>query len=291
MRKHLGILLCMMGLVSAMANADLQEIKQRGELRHIGIRYANFVTGDGDGLDVELVQGFAKHIGVRYRLVYSDFYNVLKDLLGKDVVRTAQGIALQGNYPVRGDMISAGFTRLPWREEIVLFSEPVFPSQVMLIARADSKLVPIKGSGDLKKDIEETKALIGKKSLLGMERTCIDPVNYGLGKGFDLRNYTKSSNLNEMVPALLNHDAELTLLDVPDVLLDLKKWSGKIKIIGPVSEEQTLASAFPKNSPELRNAFNQYLAQIKKEGVYVRLVEKYYPGIKRYFPEFFSELR
>ena len=67
--------------------ADLAEIKQRGEIRHIGIRYANFVTGAGDGLDVELMQGFAKRIGVSYKLVYSDFYSVIRDLLGKDVVR------------------------------------------------------------------------------------------------------------------------------------------------------------------------------------------------------------
>ncbi|MET4072608.1 hypothetical protein ABID58_007437, partial [Bradyrhizobium sp. S3.2.6] len=46
------------------------------EIRHIGIRYANFVTGAGDGLDVELMQGFAKRIGVSYKLVYSDFYSV-----------------------------------------------------------------------------------------------------------------------------------------------------------------------------------------------------------------------
>ena len=39
--------------------AALNEIKARGELRHLGIRYANFVTGDGDGFDVELMQGFA----------------------------------------------------------------------------------------------------------------------------------------------------------------------------------------------------------------------------------------
>ena len=65
--------------------ADLAEIKQRGEIRHIGIRYANFVTGAGDGLDVELMQGFAKRIGVSYKLVYSDFYSVIRDLLGKDV--------------------------------------------------------------------------------------------------------------------------------------------------------------------------------------------------------------
>lgn len=67
--------------------ADLAEIKQRGEIRHLGIRYANFVTGAGDGLDVELMQGFAKRIGVSYKLVYSDFYSVIRDLLGKDVVR------------------------------------------------------------------------------------------------------------------------------------------------------------------------------------------------------------
>ena len=44
---------------SALRAADLQEVKQRGVLRHLGIPYANFVTGSGDGLDVELVKLFA----------------------------------------------------------------------------------------------------------------------------------------------------------------------------------------------------------------------------------------
>lgn len=271
------------------AVADLKEIQARGELRHIGIRYANFVTGNGEGFDVELVQGFAKQIGVKHRLVYSDFYNVMRDLLGKDVVREGGQVSLAGEYPVKGDMIATGFTVLPWRQAVVLFSEPTFPSQVLLVARADSRLTPIKGSADLTRDIAETKALIGKRSLLGMERTCIDPAGYGLkDKGFDLRAYTRSTNLNEIVPALLNNEAELTLLDVPDVILDLNKWSGKIKVLGPISEEQTLAAAFPKSSPELRDAFNTYLRKIKADGTYDRLVDKYYPGIRRYFPAFFA---
>jgi len=33
------------------------------------------------------MQGFAKRIGVSYKLVYSDFYSVIRDLLGKDVLR------------------------------------------------------------------------------------------------------------------------------------------------------------------------------------------------------------
>ena len=41
---------------------DLDEIRSAGVLRHLGIPYANFVTGSGDGLDVELIQGFAQHL-------------------------------------------------------------------------------------------------------------------------------------------------------------------------------------------------------------------------------------
>jgi ABC-type amino acid transport substrate-binding protein len=271
---------------------DLADIKARGELRHLGINYANFVTGAGDGFDVELVQGFAKHIGVKYKLVPTDFVSVIRDLLGKDVVRQGDQVNLQGDFPVKGDMIATGFTVLPWREKVLLYSAPTFPSQVLLVARADSPDKPIKGSPDLAADIAETKAMIGSKSVLVMEKTCLDPANYGLkGKGIDLRLYTKSANLNEMVPALIKGDADFSLLDVPDAILDLQRWAGKIKVIGPISGHQELAAAFPKNSPDLRRAFDDYLVRLKADGSYDKLVDKYYPGIRRYFPDFFAGKR
>jgi ABC-type amino acid transport substrate-binding protein len=270
--------------------ADLAEIKKRGEIRHIGIRYANFVTGAGDGLDVELMQGFAKRIGVSYKLVYSDFYSVIRDLLGKDVSRKNGEVTLTGDYPIKGDVISTGFTVLPWREAILLYSDPTLPSQVLLVAPADSSLQPIEGSSDLATDIAKTRMAIGSKSVLVMERTCLDPANYGLvNVGIDLKAYNKSTNLNEMVPAMLNEEAELTLLDVPDAILDLRKWAGRIKVLGPISGPQMLATAFPKDAPALRDEFNAYLSDIKASGVYDRLVDKYYPGIRRFFPEFFAK--
>lgn len=283
------------GLVLAFASvhggaADLAEVKARGEIRHLGINYANFVTGAGDGFDVELVQGFARHIGVRYKLVQTDFYSAIRDLLGKDVVRQGEQVRLQGNFPVKGDLIASGFTVLPWRERVLSYSVPTFPSQVLLVARAESQDKPIKGTGDLTRDIAETRAVLGRKSLLVMERTCLDPANYGLkGSGIDLRAYTNSTNLNEMVPAMLKGDAEFTLLDVPDAILDLQRWSGQIKVIGPISEEQQLAAAFPKTSPALKRAFDEYLLSIKANGTYDRLVDKYYPGIRHYFPTFFAK--
>ncbi len=269
--------------------ADLKEIQARGEIRHLGIRYANFVTGEGDGFDVDLMRGFAREIGVRYTLVYTDFYTALRDLLGHDVVNHGGAVTLDGEYPVRGDILATGFTVLPWRKQVLLYSDPTFPSQVLLVARAASSVEPIKGSPDVARDIAETKELIGDRSLLVMERTCLDPANYDLkGKGLDLRAYTRSTNLNEMVPALLNKEAEFTLLDVPDVILDMQKWAGKIKVLGPISPEQELAAAFPTSSPELRDAFNRYLKRVRADGAYDALVDKYYTGVRRYFPAFFE---
>ena len=287
----IGLLSSCLFLFSSLATAnDLKEIQARGELRHLGSPYANFVTGAGDGLDVELARGFAKHIGVKYTLVYTDFYNVIRDLLGKQVVRNGDKVSLTGNFPVRGDMIATGFTMLPWREQVLLYSTPTFPSQVLLMARAESSIRPIAGSDNLKKDIAETKRLIGDKSLLVMDQTCLDPANYGLkNAGINLRHYTKSTNINEMVPTLLGGEVDYTLLDVPDVIIDLQKWAGRIKVIGPISEEQDLAAAFPKSSPKLRDEFNRYLAKIRADGSYDKLVQKHYPGIQRYFPEFFEK--
>jgi ABC-type amino acid transport substrate-binding protein len=290
--KHIRSTLAAMLLCGTAAAADLDEIKARGELRHLGIRYANFVTGAGDGFDVELVKGFSSELGVRYRLVYTDFYGVIRDLLGQDVVRQGADVTLAGSHPIKGDIIATGFTVLPWRQAVLSYSEPTFPSQVLLVAPARSPLQPIQENKSLAADIRATKALIGSRSLLVMRQTCLDPASYGLDNaGIDLKAYTRSTNLNEMIPAMLNHEAELTLLDVPDVILDLAKWAGEIKIIGPVSEHQNLAAAFPKDAPNLRDAFNAYLHKIKADGSYDRLVDKYYPGIRRFFPEFFPGTR
>lgn len=280
-----------LGAMTAAA-ADLAEVRARGVLRHLGIPYANFVTSDGKGFDVELVQGFAKHLGVRYELVRTDFPNVVQDLVGAELERKGSEITLGSARPVRGDIVATGFTVLPWREKIVLYSAPTFPSQVLLVARADSPHRPIEPQANLAADMAETRKVLGKRSLLVMERTCLDPANYGLvGKGIALRPFTASTNLSDMVPALLRGDAEFSLLDVPDAVLDLQRWAGRIRVVGPISEHQDLAAAFPKSSPALRKAFDDYLQQLRATGGYDQLVNKYYPGIRQYFPEFFARHR
>jgi len=267
---------------------DLPEVRKTGVLRHLGIPYANFVTGSGDGMDVEIVQLFAKHLGVRYEYVKTDWGTVVEDLIGKKVSSKGDEVEFGVSVPVKGDLIANGFTILPWRQKAVDFSIPTFPSQIWLVARADSRMKPIKSAKNLEKDIALTRSMIKGKKVLALPKTCLDPVGNKLDiTGAEVVNF--GGNLNELAPALVNNKAELTILDVPDALIGLEKWPGKIKIIGPTSGKQLMGVAFPKNSPHLREAFNEFFRKIRKDGTYDMIVKKYYPTVAFYFPEFFKK--
>ncbi len=267
---------------------DLAEVRERGVLRHLGIAYANFVTGSGDGLDVELAQLFARHIGVKYEFVPTTWEEVFGDLTGSRVRGQGDKIEVLGEVPVRGDVVASGLTILPWREKIVDYSTPTFPTQVWLVARADSAFQPIQPSGDLDRDIASVKSLLEGRTVLGKGGTCLDPALYRLADARPKEIHLFKGGLNELAPAVINGDADATLLDVPDSLVALQKWPGQIKIVGPLSERQEMAFAFAKASPRLREAFDRFFEQCKKDGTYLRLVEKYYADVFHYYPEFFE---
>ena len=119
---------------------DLEDVLKAGKLRHLGIPYANFITKDKSGLDVELMQAFSRHLGVEYELVESNWQNIIPDLTGKIVKPRGDDIVIEGDAPVKGDVIATGFTVLAWRKKIVDFSEATFPSGVWLIARSDAPI-------------------------------------------------------------------------------------------------------------------------------------------------------
>ena len=289
--RHGVVLFAAILLISAAPAAfgrDLPEIRQAGVLRHLGIPYANFVTGSNDGMDVELIAGFAKRLGVRYEYVRTDWDTVVQDLVGKEISMTDGRPILGRDAPQRGDMIANGFTILPWREELVSFSKPTFPSMIWLIARADSAVKPIKPSPkNPVRDIARVREALKGKKVLTLAKTCLDPSLYKLQEtGAIIVRFNGS--LNEMAPAVVKGEAEMTILDVPDALIALEKWPGKIKIIGPISPPQMMAAGFRKSSPKLQEAFNDYLAEVIQNRSYARLVKKYYRNAPYFFPAFFK---
>jgi ABC-type amino acid transport substrate-binding protein len=266
---------------------DLEQVVQAGELRHLGIRYANFVTGADSGLDVEVVRLFAEELGVRYVFVESDWSRIIPDLTGQDMVRDG-GRAVAGEpVPVRGDIIVTGMTVLPWRADLVDFSAPMFPTQIWLIAPAGSDLVPIAPSGNVALDVRATRQRLRGVSVLTKPNTCLDPRLYHLeDDGAVVLPFHDS--LRFMAPAVLTGKAEATILDVPDALVALRRYSGRIKVIGPISPPQEMAAAFAPPAVELRRRFDAFLARIRADGTYDALVRRYYPTVRHHYPAFFA---
>jgi ABC-type amino acid transport substrate-binding protein len=234
-----------------------------------------------------MVRLFARHLGVEYRFVETDWGRVIGDLSGKDVQPEGDDVRILGEVPVRGDIIATGLTVLPWREKVISYSRPTFPTQVWLLARADSALEPIQPSGDTQQDIHAVKAQLKGLSVLGIEHTCVDPTLYGLNRA-GANPMFFGGGLNDLAPALLNREGDAALVDVADALVALEKWPGLVKVIGPVSPMQNMAFAFSKAAPNSKAAFNRFFEESKKNGVYEELVKKYYDGILKYYPEFFK---
>ena len=271
----------------------LAEIRERGVLRHLGITYANFVReGDNgmEGLDVELIRLFAEHLGVKYELVKTSWSEAFGDLTGKQVRPNGDNVVVTGKTKVRGDILANGLTMLPWREKVVDYSIPTFPTGVWLMARADSPIKPIEPSGSIETDVNRALAKLSGHSVLTMEGTCLDPKLYDLAStGAEIRFHTASQNLNDIAPSVINGAADSFLLDIPTALIELQNRPMEIKVIGPVSPPQRMGAAFDKSSDELRQEFNAFFRVCWRNGAYMGLVRKYYPTVFLYLGDFFNE--
>lgn len=288
MRNKFLILLLSFTLSFLHAN-DLKDIKKSGELRHLGVPYAKFVTGLGDGLDVELIKGFAKYLGVKYIYVSTSWNDIYGDLTGQNIIYKDGKINYLEKTKIKGDLIGNGLTILPWREKIVNYSIPTFPSNVWIVSRADSKINPITPTNSIEKDIVLVKSLLRNMTVLTRNNTCLDAKLYDLEKtASKILYHSEKKKIIEMVPTVLEQNADLTLLDVPDALIALEKWAGEIKVIGPISTEQFMGVAFRKDSNDLLNEFNKYFKGIKEDGSYNKLVKKYYPSVFDYYSKFFE---
>lgn len=272
---------------TAFASQDLQQIRQKGVLRHLGVPYANFVKLEGSelsGMSVEIIRLFAKYIGVEYQFVQSDWNDIIQALIGKDFLVLSDNKIQYRENPteIKGDLICTGFTVLPWRKKMLAYSEPTFPTQVWAIAKKGRF---DKVSADFASQAE-FKAWLSNFSILGKADTCLDPKLYGL----DSRVKYFSGSVNDIALAILEGKADYGILDCPDSLVALRKWPKEIKVIGAISEVQSMGVGFRQDAAALRAEFNRFFKKIKDNGTYYRIVKKYYPDIFFYFPEEFKEI-
>jgi ABC-type amino acid transport substrate-binding protein len=299
MRSLLQIVLlsCLSLFSDLVVAGDLHEVKTAGVLRHIGIPYANFVTispADGQlnegGFDVDIIRGFAVYLGVKYQFVEGRSDNAYGLLMGQNAEYVDQQIVFGKQQKIQGDLFAGGVTILDWRKNIVDFSDDYFPAGIWLFARSDSTLHPIIPSGSILDDIEQVKEQLNGREVLGKKYTSLDPDLYNLkATGAQILHARANQKINKMILSIIKNSAETTLVDVVDGLAALDAWSGAIKAIGPISKKQKMAVVFPKSSPKLRQAFNDYLKKIREDGTFNKLVKKHYPEIFNFYPVYFAK--
>ena len=292
LRISVHVLLLLLLFYTSCFADDLQDIRKRGTLRHLGTQYAHFIKKGKKGyvgLDVEVMRLFAKHLGVQYRFIETTWDTLFTDLTGRKMIGNTNEFAAEPSEPVKGDIIANGLTVLPWREKVVNYSVPTFPTGVWVITRAKSPLTPIKPSGNISRDISNVKTLLKNHSILTVSHTCLDAKSFNFDSAVNVVPYTGNNPLDNLIPTVLKGTIDATLLDIPDALISLQKYPGEIIILGPVTEGQIMGAAVAKSSSNLLKAFNEFFTQIWRDGTYHALVEKYYPSVFLYFEDFFNK--
>ena len=234
-------------LAPAQAGENLDAVKAAGALK-IGTEgtYAPFTYHDTDGklvgFDVEIGEAIAKKLGVKAEFLEGKWDGLIAGLDANryDAVINQVGIT-------------------DARKQKYDFSEPYIASKAVLIVRADDD--SIKGFADLK----------GKKSAQSLTS------NFGKlaeGAGAEL---VGTDGFDQSIQLVLTGRADATINDSLS-FLDFKKHKpdANVKIAAEQADADYSGVIIRKGEPELLEAINKALADIKADGTYQAISDKYF---------------
>lgn len=233
---------------AANAQDDLARIRDAGEIR-IGTEgtYAPFTFHDANGLtgfDVEMGRAIAKRLGVEARFVEGKWDGLIA---GLDV----------GRYDAVMNQVSITEAR----QQKYDFSDPYIASAAVLIVREDNK--DIKSFDDLK----------GKRSANTLTS------NFGKLAEAAGAQVVAVQGFNEAIDLLMSRRVDATINDELS-FLDFKKQKpdAPLHIVARDTGREFSQSGvlIRKGNPELQQAINQALADIKADGTYKQISEKYF---------------
>lgn len=229
------------------AHAELADIKAAGVIR-IGTEgtYAPFTYHDSSGalvgFDVELGREVARRLGVKAEFIEGRWDGLIAGLDANryDAVINQVGITKE-------------------RQAKYDFSEPYIASKAALIVREDND--EIKGFDDLK----------GRKSAQSLTS------NYAKMAEAAGAELVATEGFDQAIQLVVNRRADATINDSLS-FYDFKKQqpNAPVKIAATQAEAAYSGIIVRKGQPELVAAINRALEEIKADGTYRRLSEKYF---------------
>ncbi|KQX46697.1 amino acid ABC transporter substrate-binding protein [Paenibacillus sp. Root444D2] len=225
----------------------LGTIKTNGKIR-IGTEgtYAPFTYHDKDGkltgFDVEIAQEIAKKMGVQAEFIETKWDGMFAGLDSKRFDIVVNEVSIKEDRKVKYD-----------------FSDPYIVSKAVLIVHKDNK------------DIKKITDLKGKKA--GQSLTS-NLTEIAKSNGAEI---VQTDGFNQAIDLLLSKRIDATINDGLSYL-DLKKQKPDvaIQVVDETKEASQSAVLINKGNKELVDAINIALADLKKDGTYLKISEKYF---------------
>ena len=200
----------------------------------------NFINDDGeiDGFERELGDELCRRADLECTWVTNDWDTIIPNLQA-------------GDY----DTIMAGMSITDERDELIDFTQPYFPP-------SPSVYLALAGAGD--------EAANGK---IAVQEATIQS-DYLSGSGADMVEYKLAE---EPIDAVLNGEADATLVDSGFAHDKIAETGGRLAIVGPeVPIDNGIGVGVREDDTELKAKLDEAIAAMKEDGSLNDLIEKWF---------------
>ena len=229
------------------AQSALEAVKASGKLR-IGTEgtYAPFTFRDGSGqltgFDVELAREVSKRLGVEPEFVETQWDGMFAGLDAKRFDVVFNQVSINDDRKAKYD-----------------FSDPYIVSKAVLIVSTDNN--EIKQFADLK----------GKKAAQSLTSNLTEIAK---SNGAEI---VATEGFNQAIDLLTSKRVDATVNDGLSFLdLKVQRPDVPLKAVDEVEEASESAALFNKGNDDLIEAVNKALADMKSDGTYLSISEKYF---------------
>ncbi len=239
----------------------LENIKRQGKL----VATTNYNStdyfiykGTPMGFQLELLEAFTKHLGVKLELIISND-------LSTNISQLTSG---------KCDLIAHNFTITNERKKIVDFSNPILQTKQVLVQRTEDsdgdtlhKAPFIRNLLDLAgKNVYVQKGSSHIYRMLNLENEIGDSIHIII---------SDTCEEEQMIEMVADGTINYSISDEITALVN-KKYYNNIDVNTPISFQQNLAWAVRKNSNSLLNELNKWLIEFKETKDYRRIFDTYY---------------
>jgi len=254
-------------------NVDLPAIQQRGELRAITVYSATsyfIYRGKPMGYEYELLERLADHLDLELKIVIAkDIDNIFKMLNSG-----------------KGDLAAASLTVTKERTEKVDFTENINTTRQVLVQRKPEDWRTMKLHEINKALIRDPFELVGKKVHVRKGSSYYSRLkNLSSEIGGDIKIIEVPGNVatGRIIKDVAKGKFDYTVADENIALIN-QAYYPILDVETPISLPQRIAWAVRKNSPELLEAVNEWIDEMKEGVDYYVIYNKYFKN-RRAFRE------